>query len=508
MLKCAYQNLIRRHEWFPVALLLLLGCVLRLAALGSLPYGLNQDEASAGYEAFALLTEGVDRNGDSWPVLLTAWGSGQNALLSYLAIPFVALLGPCALALRLPLALSGCLMLPVFWLLARRTRGRFFGVTALFFLALNPWHIMMSRWGLESNLLPFFLCVGVYLTACAPEHPWAVPGAAAAFGLSLYAYGTAFFFLPLYLIAAVLWLRQRVPAKQFCLVLLLFLLLALPISVCQLRNALGLDALTVFGVTLPRLTESRQAATSVFGGGSAAENFRTFLCILWTQSDGLSYNSPGIWRGGIFYCFGLPLAAVGFVASLLRRRDVPWEMPMRTALLCALVCAALVRGNINRLNMIWLPLVYFSALGAHLILMRLGSWAVCGVAGALVCFLLFFSSYSRTFGGAGNVNYFPGLGEAVQYAEGLDAETVYITNQVNAPYIFALFYAQVPPTVFAESVEYTNPDGAFRAVERFAGYEFVMPEDCDVLILHWSEAADYTVLASFGSYCVCAGGAA
>ena len=45
-----------RREWAAAALLLALGALLRLWALGGLPYGLNQDEASAGYETFALLT--------------------------------------------------------------------------------------------------------------------------------------------------------------------------------------------------------------------------------------------------------------------------------------------------------------------------------------------------------------------------------------------------------------------------------------------------------------------
>ena len=44
-----------RREWIAAGLLLALGALLRLCALGALPYGLNQDEASAGYEAFALL---------------------------------------------------------------------------------------------------------------------------------------------------------------------------------------------------------------------------------------------------------------------------------------------------------------------------------------------------------------------------------------------------------------------------------------------------------------------
>ncbi|MBR4151027.1 MAG: glycosyltransferase family 39 protein, partial [Firmicutes bacterium] len=147
----------KRTERILAALMLTLGVLLRLAFLGALPYGLNQDEASAGYEAWALLTAGVDRCGKSWPVLFISWGSGQNVLMSYLAMPFIALFGLSEWTLRLPNAISGCLTLFVFWRLAYRCGGRRFGLLALFLLTVNPWHIMMSRWALESNLLPFFL---------------------------------------------------------------------------------------------------------------------------------------------------------------------------------------------------------------------------------------------------------------------------------------------------------------------------------------------------------------
>ena len=40
----------------------------------------------------------------------------------------------------------------------QKIRGTGFGLLALLVLALNPWHIMISRWALESNLLPFSFC--------------------------------------------------------------------------------------------------------------------------------------------------------------------------------------------------------------------------------------------------------------------------------------------------------------------------------------------------------------
>lgn len=93
------------YFWLAGALLLI-GCAVRLVALSSLPCGLNQDEAYAGYNAWCLLHYGVDSAGYHNPVYMVAWGSGMNVLETYLMMPFVALLGPCTLAFRLPQALE------------------------------------------------------------------------------------------------------------------------------------------------------------------------------------------------------------------------------------------------------------------------------------------------------------------------------------------------------------------------------------------------------------------
>lgn len=497
-----------RREWLAAGALLALGAALRLIALKALPYGLNQDEASAGYEAFALLTAGMDRCGQPWPVLFIAWGSGQNVLMSYLALPFVALFGLSEWSIRLPNAISGCLTLFVFWRLARRTNGARFGLLALFLLVVNPWHIMMSRWALESNQLPFLLLTGIWCTALAKERPWALLGASVCFGLALYAYGTAFFFLPFFLICAVVWLRRALKLLPFLASLALFTALAFPIALCQLRNALGLPATQLLGFTLPQLTEDRQAATSVFGGDGLAavwENAKILLSMLWKGGDGLIWNALPFWRGGIFYFFGLPTALLGVVRSLKERKERPGEAPLRFALWSALVCALLIRGNVNRVNMLWLPLIYFSALGVDWVLWRLGRWSAVPLAGALACFLVFFGAYAAALGGAGNVNYFPGLGDAIRTAEATGAETVYITNSVNQPYIFALFYTETPPETFANSVVYRNPSGAFRQAERFDGFAFADADAdaADVRILYNWQAEGREVLGRFGSFVVC-----
>ena len=83
-------------------LLLILGVSVRVYRFGSAPPGLNQDEAFAAYDAWALLHYGTDSSLHRFPAYLTAWGSGMNALESYLMIPGLALFGVKAWVIRLP----------------------------------------------------------------------------------------------------------------------------------------------------------------------------------------------------------------------------------------------------------------------------------------------------------------------------------------------------------------------------------------------------------------------
>lgn len=503
------KEFLKKNEIKLALVIILLGALLRLAGLDSLPLGFNQDEASAGYDAWAILNYGIDRNGNSLPLLLEAWGSGQNALYSYISMPFIAVFGLSVWSFRLPGALVGVATLAVFWLFARKCRGSLFGLAALLFLALNPWHIMASRWALESNLLPFFLLLGVYLTAVSSEKPWALVGAAASLGLSLYAYGTAFFFLPLYLILAVLWLYggKALRPKSFLTALAVFIIIALPITLCQLVNVISPGKnMSILGFTLPALTEGRQMATSVFGGGglsSAFDNFGALLRILWKQSDGLPYNAVS--PGGIFYIFGLPLFILGLIFAIKERKTSNCELPMLIALCSAFLCSFLIEVNINRINMIWLPIIYFSSLGFYFVTKKLKAYGIIPPVLLLVCFAMFFSSYVKTFKTGGYPGYFPGLEESIEYAETLDTLSVFVTDTVNQPYIFVLFYTQTPPQEFIDTVDYINPGGAFEHVRSFGKYLFGSAENAqgDVLILHKNEASGRTILAEFGHYAVC-----
>ncbi|MBW2995367.1 glycosyltransferase family 39 protein, partial [Candidatus Woesearchaeota archaeon] len=143
-------------------LILLIGIIVRVYSFGSVPPGLNQDEASIGYEAWSILHYGIDRNGIHLPVHLISWGGGQNTLYAYFSMPFILLFGLNVITTRIINLLFGIIALFVFYLLVKEISSKRLALLSAFLLAINPWHIMMSRWGLESNLAPSIFLLGVF----------------------------------------------------------------------------------------------------------------------------------------------------------------------------------------------------------------------------------------------------------------------------------------------------------------------------------------------------------
>jgi len=498
---------ILKYEHILLCLLITVGIVVRLFGIADTPVGLNQDEASTGYEAFSILTSGMDRNGDTFPVLLTSWGSGQNVLYTYLSIPFIAIFGLNVFSVRLLSALVGCATLVIFYLLAKKIKGSAFALVSLLLLVINPWNIMISRWALESNLLPFCLLLGIYFTVLSFDKPKFLIGAAIAFGISLYAYGTAFIFLPTFLIAVVIYMAVTRKLKLRCFIpaLLIFAVIAFPITLCNVINSLKLEEIKILGVTLPILTETRQASTMSLDFMTMKENFRSLIKLLFSGTDELPFNS--FLPYGTMYFFGIWLSIGGVVVGIIKmiKEKRAMHLIMIFALLSSLIAGLFIDININRINMIFLPLIYFEAVFVHWIFTKIKLFSALPIVALCAVFVMFINSYFTDFNDTVDYLYFDGFGEALTYAESVcENENIYITRYVNQPYIFVLFYNQIPVDEFISTVVYENESSPFREVLSFSKYRFTYFFHTEGLyVIHTAHAGNMEILKTFGNYSVC-----
>src|SRR5437870_2913276 len=153
-----------RKHWLLLSLIAA-GIPVRIYRFGDVPPGFNQDEISTVYDAWSVLTAGIDRNGVHLPLFLISWGDGSQALPAYLMVPFLWLLGVTPVSMRISALVLNLTSLAVFPLLTKRIAGERASLIAAFLLAINPWHIMASRWAHEFNYLPPLALIGIALLA-------------------------------------------------------------------------------------------------------------------------------------------------------------------------------------------------------------------------------------------------------------------------------------------------------------------------------------------------------
>lgn len=500
------------QRW-PLALFIL-GAILRLLWLGDIPGGLNQDEASIGYDAWALLHSGVDRNGMAWPVNFIAWGSGQNVLYGYLSMPFIALFDLSVFSIRFTSAFWGIFSLWIFWRLGKRQDEKM-AVWALLILATSPWHIMASRWALESNIVPAVVLVAVYLLARSPENiARRLPFATAVLTLSVYAYGPAYLFAPFFLLCALVLIHKQtaISLRTFMISALSALIVALPMMLFIANNAVGTGHIHLGPITIPHYPgEARYSNIFLpFAQGGLArmpDNMIVVVQLLFGgQDDGLPWNAIPFW--GPQFLFLTPFVVIGAILSLKPQASLTDRL-MLAWLICALFTAFCTEANINRINLVWLPSLWLASRGlwllSHQRLISLGAQIF-----ILVCGLLFSIQYFTSWSKQISTNFFEGFGDAIKYITKVapPEAPIAITGNANMPYISVLFFTKTPVENYIKTAVIPDRTAPFQGVESFdrftIGLSPTFTPQQSYWVAHISELASFNLLdyniKTFGDY--------
>lgn len=499
-------------RWLPAALMLV-GMLVRLWGLGSCPAGVNQDEAYAAYEAYSLLETGADTWGYRLPVYLTAWGSGMNALESYLMIPLIALFGLETWVIRLPQAILACASLPAFYALLKRLFDRRTALIGLGFLAICPWHITMARWGLESNLAPGLILLGLLFFVKGAHKPPFYLLSAFFYGLSLYAYATIWPVLPFMLALHALYLayaRRLTWNRHLLLGALLLGLMALPLVLFLLVNwGIVAEIRTPF-FSIPKMPQMRSGEVSF---SHLYENVYRMVKTFLLQRDDMVWNASD--EFGLYYHISLPFMILGGIICLVRsvkslkERKADGCVLILIWLLLGALQGVMIEGNVNRLNFLHFPMVFLAVIG----IAGACAWlkgrcrALCAAIAAVygVSFLLFAGFYFTAYQQKIAAPYDAGLDEALAYAHSVcqDGEIIHVSDAISYPKI--LFYGKVDPQAFRESARWRGEPGAFMQLEAADRYAFAPaagePEP-SVYLMKVSELAPGTEAAVFDQIAV------
>lgn len=494
--------IINKYKYeFIIYILMVLGCFVRSFGINLYPNGLNVDEASSAYEAFSILNYGIDRNGNSFPVFLEAWGSGQNALYTYIMIPFIKILGLNIISTRLPMVIISCISLFVWYKLLEKIKDRTFAIIGLGILVICPWHIMKSRWGLESNIFPDIILYAIFFIVKFLEtkkYKYFYISSVL-FGLTAYAYGTSYFFLPLFLISLLIYLcyKKEIKISRAIIGIVIVGIISLPIILYVLINTFNLQEVKIGPFTVPKLPVNRyEEQTSLFSGNiitNTLNNLKDSIRLLLTQNDGLEWNN--IPQFGIIYIISFPFCIIGLIHDFEQKNNYRYSYLFKIWIIVAFLLSIVLSDiNINRINIIIIPLLYYTVLGINFCRKESEKFFIIILIIYIFNFIGFEIAYiSRKDNGSVFVS---GIEKVIENVNKANTNNIYIEYGFKEPYIYVLYYTRYNTEDFIKTVEYFKEEniGRFDNIKGFGKYRFYLPEQIkeeDIIIVPKGKQIEY-----------------
>jgi len=469
-----------------IALFLVIAAVavaIRIWLFWEIPYGLNQDEASIGYDAFAIGNFGYDRNGFRMPVYPIGFGSGHGPLYTYLSIPAIRLLGLSVFSLRLTNVLLSCTAAIVsYFLIHRLMSNRNAALLGFGLFATAPVLIISARWALDGNPPPSLMIVALYLFVRAIDSQKTLSYAlsAAFFALMCYSYGPAavliLLFLPLS--CAYLLYHRKITWAQLAVSAAAFIVVALPVAIFMFREMTDIPASDPDAfITFPRFTVRRTDSVMT---ADPANFLRGLFFVIFQPQDRIYNMVPGY---GATYLFSAPLIIFGLIAlftKLKLKQYTHFFLVFAYFFAGFIMCGTLLQ-NVNRISVIYPCLLLLITLAIYEIGKRrtylaavLCIFTVISFGGFVYDY--FGENYKRDFGDT----FFYSFGDAMSFAMEKTDDTIYVTDTgQNMAYMLTLFYSGLPPEDYYNTVEYNYDYAEFRAAMHFDRFVFHLPGQKD-----------------------------
>lgn len=473
----------RRHY---LLIIMFIAVLSRIMLIDQYPGGIHADEAFSGYEAWSLFQYGTDSAGYTNPVYLTVWGGGMSVLNSLLMIPGIALFGLNAVTVKLPVVFMGVISVFVFYLLLKETVDEKTALWGSLLLAISPWHIMISRYGMDANLCPAFLLLAMYLTVLGIKNNRWLIWAAAAWGIALYSYVVLWIFEPIFLLLllgyCVKYKKIR-DLKQAFLAAAVLAVIALPLIVFICVNMGIIPEIKTGILSIPKLEGFRSKELGI--GGYLLNIKRIVRCFI-LQSDGYLWNSIPFF--GVYYLFSTPISAVGLIVVVkrsvadLKNKEFGYAFVLLIWIVSAVIMAftQTTGTNLTRINPMNPAMFILVAVGIQWIISKIRfcraeAAAVAIYAISFVCFMVYyFTGYGETIA----KRQLSGAGEALAYADsqyetGVYGDYIYIEGPLRHSQV--LFYTQFPTDEYIASVEQEISENGTYEVKGFGRFRWGGP---------------------------------
>lgn len=459
-------------QWVYPAIILSVGALIRLVCLGSMPGGFHQDESFVALNAYDIYREGRDSAGLYMPVYMSSWGDGQSAMYIWLLAFLMFLTGGRwnIYLCRLPQALVAIFTIWAVYRLMYRMFNRTAGLWAMFLLAICPWHVMMSRWGLDANLAPGFLIFGLlfFIKGLSDQRFFLL--SAAFYGMSLYCYAVIWPIVPILIILQSLYglCHKKIKLNTYTLLSAgILFLLALPLLLFVLVNKNILPKFSSAFMTIPKTANFRSGEMS-FHLTDIISNFKTAARLFLKQDTGSVYDVLMPW--GLFYDIGRIMIVFGAILLFYRtvvsiiKKKFTFEFFISANVLCGVINCLYVTAKLHQINSLFIPLVLCEAYG----IWQIAGWitqrkkavgqflTTAVIAFYSVCFLLFQRDYYTEYKELTEAYFAAGVQESVAYAvkTGKELGIKTISAEKAAQWPRLLLFTGTLPSEYLAHVEY------------------------------------------------------
>lgn len=493
-----------------LVIVILIAAFLRFFQLGINPPSLTWDETAWGYNAYSLGINGRDEFGRYLPYdYLESFGDFKPPVYAYLDVFPVKLFGLNEFATRFPSALLGVLTVLVTYFLVlqlfnKSKNSKAYALASAFFLAISPWHIMLSRAAFEANVATFFLVVGVWLFLFGINNKkWLLILSAVSFVVSMYTFNTSRIVAPLLvLVLVVAFYKQLLVSKRETIIAIVVgIALLIPIvhflfsSQAQLRfNEVNIftnidiiktsnqEVLNDNNSLFSKIIHNRRLAFSVEYVKHYFDNLSPQF--LFIKGDGNPKFSTQ--EVGQMFLWDFPFFIVGILFLFKNKEGKWWLIPLW--LILAIIPAATARETPHALR-IETTLPTFQILTAYgfvTVLMFLKKYRF--QLGLILLLLLignffyfyhdYYTHYANQFSGEWQYGYKDSISYVNKVQDNYD--NIQVTSALGRPYIYYLFYTKTDPQVFRKTAKIERSPFGFVTVLSFGKYSFPQSFDYEI----------------------------
>lgn len=454
-----FGNFIEKNYKICFWIIFALAFILNTYKIGQIPNGIHCDEAGMTYDAYCIANYGVDRFLNKFPVYFINYGDGQNALYTYLTAILIKIFGKYNLVIiRIPALILSMIEVCFCYLIVSEFFSKKSSLFFMLLVTIQPWHIMKSRWGLESFILSPMQLISTYTLIKAVKSnkkriiKYFIAGTM--FGLTLYTYAVSYITIPLFLLIMLIYLikKKAINIKEIITFLIPFIIFGIPLVLVQLVQKGYISEIHSF-ITIPELLKYRSSDINI---KNISKNLKYLKYGI--VCDYLSYNS--IKDYGLFYYFGNLLIALGFFnvifnfKKLIKKDGIQLDIIMFFLFISSFILTFLIELNANRFNGIFIPATYLEFVGLREIYYNYKTeFLVYLIVFALV-FMSFLKSYFVTTANSAKVCFSNGQVETHKYLEKYSNKKIYGEDQML--YTYKIYGNPISPYEFNKEIIYSE----------------------------------------------------